>query len=148
MMLLTGDKLLRTMVAAFLLFAIAIIPGCVEEVQDERDCIEMPKIINDRCSKEESVDDDGESMIVGGEYDHLWTETGVVASISDNILVLQQFDVTDEKTIEVDIARAKELGRCPLTLNVGDNVSVQFFIYDRSENSITASSVTVNSSVR
>ena len=78
----------------------------------------------------------------GGTYSSHWTESETVESIADHELVL----TTEEgNTLAIDTARAEKQGRCLVQIDVGDEISVEYFLYDRTENSIIADAIVAKS---
>lgn len=89
-------------------------------------------------SREES---DAVNGNVGGGYSNLWNMSGAVTAISETDMTITEARETNVTNYTIDTRTAKQHGRFTSNIDVGTEVTIDYFLYDKEGSTILAQAI-------
>lgn len=77
----------------------------------------------------------------GGNYSNLWNMSGTVTAISETDMTIAEAGETNVTNYTVDTRTAKQHGRLTSNIDVGTEVTIDYFLHDKEGSTILAQAV-------
>lgn len=146
--------------AAVIVIALMSFYGCSDTPpQKESPQVDTPEVVYDSTQEtsedltqenensgqeHESSREEGDSVngnVGGGSYSHLWSMSGTVTAISEASITIAETGKSSATNYAIDIRTAKQHGRLISDIDVGTEVTVDYFLYDKEGSAILAQAV-------